>query len=73
MFLKCSVFVMACLVATLSIADSKDCDNCNRLAEVSYLACFKKAKTDADKKECDSDRDKQKKLCQVTKCSRLPF
>lgn len=67
------IFVLVGLVASMAYADSKDCDNCNRLAEVGYLACFKKAKSEAEKTECDSSKDKQKKVCNITKCTKLPF
>lgn len=73
MIVKLVVFSMACLIASVSMADDKDCDKCNKATEASYLICFKKAKTEAAKKECDNDKDKKKKVCQLTTCLKKPF
>jgi hypothetical protein len=72
MKLKVTVFVLVSMIASLSIADDK-CDSCNKAAEASYLVCFKKAKTEAEKKECDEQKEKQKKICQLTTCLKKFF
>lgn len=61
------LFTFLFVVAGAAQADD-DCDKCRKLVEGNYLLCLKKAKNDADKKECDTGRDNQKKVCQVTKC-----
>jgi hypothetical protein len=69
---KLTVLAVACLIASSSMA-SDDCDKCNKAVEVSFLACLKKAKTGAEKKECDGTKDKQKQVCQLTKCRKGLF
>jgi hypothetical protein len=73
MIAKLVVFTMACLIASISMADDKDCDKCNKATEATYLVCFKKAKTEAAKKECDDAKDKKKKVCQLTVCLKKLF
>lgn len=73
MLAKLVVFTLAGLIASVAMADDKDCDNCNKAAEVKFLVCLKKAKTDADKKECDQAKDKSKKVCQFSVCLKKPF
>jgi hypothetical protein len=72
MFLKIAVFALASTIASISIADDK-CDSCNKATEATYLVCFKKAKTEAEKKKCDDEKDKQKKVCQLTTCLKKLF
>lgn len=65
------LFTLAALLAFLTVNTAQandDCDKCRKLVEANYLVCLKKAKSEADKKECDTNRDNQKKVCQVTKC-----
>jgi len=66
------VFGLIFLFAANTMADD-NCDNCKRLVEAKYLVCFKKAKTEAAKKECDDAKDKQKKVCQVSQCMKGLF
>ena len=65
-------FLITSVVAVFLLATSAhandDCDKCRKLVDANYLVCLKKSKSDADKKECDNNRDNQKKVCQVTKC-----
>ncbi len=52
---------------------SDDCDSCRKMADGAYLVCLKKAKAEPEKKECDSTRDKQKNVCQLTQCMKSLF
>ena len=70
-FLK-TTLIAALLLASSAHADD-DCDKCRKVVDATYLVCLKKAKTEADKKECDSSRDNRKKVCQVTKCIKSLF
>ncbi len=65
------VFAVMCLLGSSVIAN--DCDTCNKAVEAKFLVCFKKAKNEAEKKECESSRDKERKVCQIVKCSKGLF
>ncbi len=67
------LLVIASALASSSFADEKDCDKCNRGAEASFLICLKDAKTETAKKECDAKKDKQKNICKLSVCLKMPF
>ena len=73
MIQKTILFTIACVLASYSFADEKDCDKCNKGAEAAFLVCLKDAKTETAKKECDSKKDKQKNVCKLTTCFKKPF
>jgi hypothetical protein len=68
-------FVAMICMATFMLASAAragdDCDTCRKAVEVKYLVCLNKAKKEAQKKECDSSRDTQKNICQMSKCSKF--
>lgn len=65
--------IAGALLCSASLAADKDCDNCNRAAMAAALACSQKAKTAEARKACDKDEDRQKQMCQLTKCKKGLF
>ena len=73
MIKKSILFTITFALASYSFADDKDCDKCNKGPEAAFLVCLKDAKTETAKKECDGKKDKQKNVCKLSVCLKMPF